>query len=148
MHNPLLVVAIAAYVTLIHLGMLVGMSISHKWSGDDKEKKAIKKRRTVAAAVAYVVALAATLYFAIARQSKAKTHVTYWATLLIMFFGLSYAVYTIFPKVYASDPTPEDQKARTYKGQVANVVHALALLGAAITWFTAKFTMKPLPTLL
>ena len=144
MHNPLIVISIAAYVTLIHLGMLVGMSVIHKSSSNDSEKRKIRKRRSIAALVAYIIALIVALGFAFMRQEKAKTHLTYWATIFILFFGVSYAIYSIIPKVYAEDPTAEDQKTKMTLGRVANIVHAMALIGALLTYVTARFTMTPL----
>lgn len=150
MHNPLLVIAIAVFVTVVHVGMLLAaLSMPARAAGhDDPAQVAMRRRRGMAAGVAYAVAAAAAIGYGVMRRDRAHTHVTYWAALLILFFGLSYAVYSAVPKLAAPPATGADAVAARQKWLDASaVVHMVALALAVLSWLVAARTLQPLPAL-
>jgi uncharacterized membrane protein len=146
MHTPLMVVAIAAFFVLLHLGHIFGMLIVQKpeltVTDEDRE---VKERRGAAAGIAYGLAAAAALVYGLTQQIKAG-RVTYWATIAILFFGLSTVIYAIVPKIYHKDPTAEYQERHVRAARLSNTVTAVALFGAVGAWAIARGTMAPLST--
>ena len=139
-----MVVAIAVFFVLLHLGHIFGMLILQKpqvtVTDEDKE---VKERRGAAAGIAYGLAAATALVYGLTRQNKAA-RVTYWATIAILFFGLSTGIYAIVPKIYHKDPTAEYQERRVRAARLSNTITAVALFGAIIAWAIARGTMQPL----
>ncbi len=144
MHNPLVVLSLAAYCTLLHVGMMIAMPIAMR--GNGKPSGPVHRRRAMAAALAYVVGIVAAVVFGIQNRRRARTHATFWAVILLLLFGLSYAVYSAVPKVYAEVAAPEDMQRRARAGRAATVVHAIALVGAIIVYFAAVGLLKKLPS--
>lgn len=146
MHNPLLVVAIAAYVTVVHLGMLIASLLLPELApcNAPSNYKDVKARRGVAAGVAYASAAVTAIVFGVMRRAKAKTHITYWATLLILIFGLSFAIYTAFPKVDVDDAPPSYLQTREQWNKAASIVNIVALVVAVGSWVGANHLLKPI----
>lgn len=144
MHNPLTVIAVATYVTLVHLGHLVAMaSITSTYPVAEKEARdAMVTRRAIAGGVGYALALAVALTYAVLRRSRINT-ITYWATILLIFFMVSEAVYHTVPKVFVPSDA-ESLKSRERSSVASAAVHGVALVLAAVAWGVARATLKPL----
>lgn len=144
MHNPLMIMAIAAHVTLWQLGMLlVALTMPANSRRQSTGTEASIRRRAVAAGMAYSAGIIAAVAYAVMRRERAQTHATYWAIVLILLFGLSFAVYMAVPKLVKPDPTPEDQQVLQKWQDASATVSVVALLGAVVTWVVARNIMKP-----
>lgn len=144
MHNPLMIMAIAAHVTLWQLGMLlVALTMPANSRRQSTGTEASIRRRAVAAGMAYSAGIIAAVAYAVMRRERAQTHATYWAIVLILLFGLSFAVYMAVPKLVKPDPTPEDQQVLQKWQDASATVSVVALLGAGVTWVVARNIMKP-----
>jgi len=144
MHNPLMIMAVAAYVTLWQLGMLlVALTMPADPRRQSTGTDTSIRRRAVAGGMAYSAGIIAAVAYAVMRRERAQTHATYWAIVLILLFGLSFAVYMAVPKLVKPDPTPEDQQVLQKWHDASAAVSVVALLGAGVTWVVARNTMKP-----
>jgi FtsH-binding integral membrane protein len=135
MHCVLLVIALAVYVMVLHLGMVIQASSErHRHLDDD-----VRKSYTTAMVVAYVLSAIVTVMFCAYRRDK-KHLVSYWATAVIIFFGGSYAIYRAFPKkvnIYASA-----YHIRSNRANATGKIHMFALFASLITYCMAKLTLS------
>lgn len=136
MHNPHMIVALGVYITVLFVGMAIGMSVtspSMKTLGADA-----KKSRVDATVAGAVVGLVFAITYAVVLRAKHKM-ATYYSTLLILFFGLWYTVYMLFPKTYDTPTTA----VKTMDAQYAIIgTHAVALGLAFFAYFIAWKFMK------
>jgi ribose/xylose/arabinose/galactoside ABC-type transport system permease subunit len=142
MHNPILITTIAVYISVVHVGMFVGMSNTAKYY-----PAAVQDRRKWMALGAYGIALLVAGLFGWVHRHKYNV-VTFWATLAIIIFGLSYAIYMAIPKHQENMPalpkeltTPDQQYEKQYQ---LYVVHLVAFVLTIITYFLCAHYMKPL----
>lgn len=147
MHNPRIVVSVATWLTIVHLGHIFVMGYNKDYESCsrkmDAEDIAVRRRRVIAGTTAYAVGLAAALAYLISRRHRSD-RATYWAVGAIALFGLTHAVYSAWPKLYRDDPTPEDQARRRRGARLSESVHFIAIVGALLAWFISG-NMRPLP---
>jgi len=113
-------VGLATYLAVAHVGMLATTAVLPL----PPTEPAARTRRMIAAAVAYVMAAAAVAAYVATRRQRSG--ITFWATVLIIFFGLSFAVYSAVPKVPKTTNT-------TNAASAASAANA----GTASEWATA-----------
>tara|TARA_E500000331_G_scaffold61559_1_gene56135 strand:+ start:306 stop:734 length:429 start_codon:yes stop_codon:yes gene_type:complete len=142
MHNAYVVVTVATYLTVMYLGMLVGMGAVSGFTAKDPANDAAYTRRYIATGVSLAVAAALAATYGYVSRAKAD-RVTYWSTILILLFGGSYAVYQAVPKIPLTAPSGSPEEEET-KYQVMFGVHAAALGSAAAAYGLARRFMKPL----
>lgn len=147
MHNPRIVVAVATYLTFIHVGHMFVMGYNKEYEDcaarKTAEDAAVYKRRVDAGVTAYVLAFVAALAWLISRNHRAD-RITYWAVGAIIFFGLAEGIYMAWPKLYRNDPTPEDQERRRRGARLSESVSFIALLAAILAWVFSS-SMQPIP---
>ena len=146
MHNPRIVVTLAVWFTVIHVGHMFVMGYNKDYQTCAARKGpddvAVYRRRVAAGSTAYAIALIAALAYLISRREKAD-RITYWAVGAIVFFGLAEAIYMAWPKLYRNDPTPADQQRRRRGARLSESVHFVALLSAIVAWVLTG-NMKPI----
>lgn len=138
MHNPLIVISVATYVTLVQIGMAAVAMLMPKLSVQND----VRKRRIVAGTIAYLVGMAAAAAYAFFMRDQITVRATHIATVLILLFGLSIGIYNAVPKIVPTDPTAEDQMVRQKWHNAAAAVGGIALLGsvaaAGVAWHMMK----------
>lgn len=138
MHNPYIVLAIAAYFVVLHIGMMIAAAQLSMRS----VPKNIYNRRALAGGVSYLVGMIAAIGFAFAAKEKAG-RATYVAIILICLFALPLAVYPVMTLALQLNPCGGGQKSCTMKlsGKYSSTA---ALLAALSVWVIAKYTMQKL----
>lgn len=140
MHNPILTISVATYVTLLHLGMIVVALILPKVTTSPD----VRAGRMRAGVFAYIVGLVAAIAYAVKQQARMQTHITYWATILTLLFGLSLCVYMAIPKQIHLNPTQADQTIRQSWQVGSAVVSGVALFGSLTAGAVAWHKMRPI----
>ena len=147
MHNPRIVIALATWLTITHLGHVFVMSYNKDYEScshrKDAEDVAVYRRRVTAGSTAYAIGFLAALGYLISRRHRSN-RITYYAVAAIILFGLTHAIYLAWPKLYRDDPTIEDQDRRRRGARLSESVHFIAIVGALLAWFLSG-NMKPLP---
>lgn len=138
MHNPLIVISVATYVTLVQIGMAAVAMLMPKLS----VQADVRKRRIVAGSIAYLVGMVAAAAYAYLMRDQMTVRATHVATVMILLFGLSIGVYNAVPKIVATDPTPEDQAVRQKWHNAAAAVAGVALVGSAVAAGAGWHLMK------
>ena len=148
MHNPRIVVTLAVWFIVIHVGHMIVMGFNKNFktyaARECPDDGAVRRRRVAAGLTAYAIALIAALAYFITRREKAD-RITYWAVGAIVFFGLAEAVYMAWPKLYRNDPTPADQQRQRRGARLSESVHVVALLSAIVAWVLTA-NMQPIAT--
>ena len=148
MHNPRVVVALATWLTVVHIGHIFVMSWNKEYEScthsPTAEDQAVAKRRIIAGSTAYLVSIVAAIAYLVTRRHRSD-RVTYWAVAAVILFGLSHAIYLAWPKLYRDDPTPEDQARRRRGARLSESVYFIAIVSAIVAWYLSGH-MKPLPS--
>jgi len=121
-------VGLATYLAVAHVGMLATTAVLPL----PPTEPAARTRRMIAAAVAYVMAAAAVAAYVATRRQRSG--ITFWATVLIIFFGLAFAVYSAVPKVPKTANTVSTANAGTASewATAASAVTMGALLAGVV----------------
>lgn len=144
--NAAIIIGAAAWVAVEHVGQLIAMSVvSHRHPGSDAYRsmlrQLVRKRRVIAAAVAYAAATAATVAFGVAFRRRLSSNGDLIGAMVLIFFGLARATYAVVPKVFFntrkgdlgfSDVADDILKVRRAAGKVAPIVQGAALGVATI----------------
>lgn len=138
MHNPYIVLAIAAYFTVFHLGMLLA-AVQVPTQDIDPD---IYRRRALAGTIAYLVGIVAAVGFGFAAREKAG-RATYTAIILICLFALPLAVYPVMTLALRLDPCGSKKGSCIMKtsGKYSSTAALLTALGV---WVLAKYSMEKL----
>lgn len=135
MHNPHMIVALGVYIGVLFVAMAIGMSTTMDRSVQLSDSaKQSRVNATIAGGIVGLVVVAA---YAATLRAKAG-QATFWATLSILFFGLWYAVYMLFPKTY--DMTCDGKSQATQDAMIG--AHAAALGLGLLAYFLAWKFMK------
>jgi hypothetical protein len=126
---------LATYISVVFVSMAVAMGVTLK--GQTIEP-AVKKDRVAAAVTGAVLAFLAALAYGIMRQHM-LAYPSYWAILLILFFGMWYAVYMVFPKSLPQAPVPKTREVQNNSA----IAHGVAL-GAALVTFGVCLKVYPM----
>ena len=133
-------VAIAVYLAAVHIGMIMAVHFGAS-PGIGGNGPAVMRRRYAAAAgyVSGLIGAGLVAYF----DSDNWRKPDFWATILVMVFGVSYAVYMVVPKleVQVSGDTADMCEVRSQPRMrtCTLCVHGCALVlalasGAAVYW--------------
>lgn len=131
--SPILI-AVAAWVSIMFIGMAIGMgTLKNKSIISDSEKE----RRVVAASVGGGIGLLSAIAFAALNWGDKMT-APFWAGLALVAFGLTTAIYMVVPKkVHPSDASQcEAQGVTTVVTSVALALSVLAYVGAV--WYSKQ----------
>lgn len=151
MLHPLFPIAIATYLLVLHVGMLLYGIISSRTRSTKPSPGPARTRRMMAAGIGYslgAVAAAVAGYLMRPRTmfsagATVETQGVYVAMLIVILLGVATAVYMSVPKV--ADTTvlaSADAAARQKTLRDVSIVHAAALALAAgaggATWFALR----------
>lgn len=165
MHNPQLVVALGVWFFVVHVGHLIAMATLKEQcdarfeipcTATDNEKDAIQVRkrehdeivteRRFAGIIAYIFALVFVVVYAVTDSARYYRS-SYWATISVLLWGGSLAVYKMIPKSVQYDPTTADQLYREAAQRLSSDVYIAAFVLTLVAFGVAhRFMVKDSPS--